>query len=162
MVKVRLKRIRCAEDVLVSVATPQRRRTKTCCKVSKNDVQLRMVGKRKHNGNLKMGSASWLAAMHWFRNGPPPLNNCIHGISAWQIICQIQTLQEHGQMPLTCFAMESKSTATSAESDSIAKHSDSSRRVWKSTSGPTRSLRRGGSLQFTHTLLTFLKRVSTL
>ena len=71
---VRLKRFQWAEDQLVSVATPQRIRTKKCRKAERmcknNPPQVQKVGKRRQNGNLKMGSASWLSSMHRFRSGP--------------------------------------------------------------------------------------------
>ena len=71
---VRLKRFQWAEDQFVSVATPRRIRTKKCRKAERmcktNAVQVQKVGKRRQNGNLKMGSASWLSSMHRFRSGP--------------------------------------------------------------------------------------------
>jgi len=64
-------RVRWTEDQLVSVATPQRRRTKRRVRlVKKNLPQVQKVGNRRQNGGLKMGSASWLSSMHRFRKGP--------------------------------------------------------------------------------------------
>ena len=65
------QRVRWTEDQLVSVATPQRRRTKRRVRlVKKNLPQVQKVGNRRQNGGLKMGSASWLSSMHRFRSGP--------------------------------------------------------------------------------------------